>query len=126
MVGWLVFVAGTAMRWWSTLYLASGEPGKMVTAGPYSICRNPLSLANLLLGISLVCFLGSLTFLMGFALAAIGYLSLAVPAEERRLHGLFGDAYDAYRRQVLGFGRCPGCSTRPNRFWSTSPRCTPN
>ena len=100
MVGWLLFVFGTATRWWSTLYLASGEQGKMVTAGPYSVCRNPLSLANLLLGLSFVCFLGSATVFLGFGLAAIGYLSLAVPTEERRLHAPFGDAYDGYRREV--------------------------
>jgi len=100
MLGWLLFVFGTATRWWSTIYLASGEPRQLVASGPYSVCRNPLSVANLLLGFSFVCFLGSVTFLLIFAVTAVGYILLGVPAEERRMHAKFAEAYDSYRRQV--------------------------
>ncbi len=88
------------MRWWSALYLSSGEPGTLVATGPYSVCRHPLSLANLLFGISLACFISSLTFLLGFTLVAIGYFALRVPAEDKRLLAKFGEPYDRYRRSV--------------------------
>jgi len=68
--------------------------------GPYSICRNPLQLGNLLFCVSLACFLGSLTCSLGFAIAAIVYFSLTIRAEEQKLRDRFGEQYDRYCQRV--------------------------
>jgi steroid 5-alpha reductase family enzyme len=98
--GWLFFVLGAAMRWWSALYRTESQPTQLATSGPYSICRHPAQLGNLLFCVALACFLSSLTCLLGFAVAAIGYFSLTIPAEERKLRDLFGEAYDQYCQTV--------------------------
>ena len=100
MLGWLLFVGGAAMRWWSALYRTVELPPQLATTGPYSICRHPTQLGNLLFCVSLACFLSSLTCLLGFGIAAIGYFSLTIPAEERRLRNVFGEQYDHYCQSV--------------------------
>jgi protein-S-isoprenylcysteine O-methyltransferase Ste14 len=100
MFGWLIFVCGAAMRWWSALYRTVGQPPQLAMSGPYSVCRHPTQLGNLLFCISLACFLSSLTCLLGFAVAAIGYLSLTIPAEEQKLREVFGEQYDRYCQSV--------------------------
>lgn len=100
MLGWLIFVCGAGIRWWSAFYRSEGPWPELATSGPYSICRHPTQLGNLLFCVSLACFLSSLTCLIGFSLAGIGYSSLAIPAEERKLRDIFGDQYDRYCQSV--------------------------
>jgi protein-S-isoprenylcysteine O-methyltransferase Ste14 len=96
---WLVFVAAAGIRWWATLCRAS-EPRGLVATGPYSICRNPMLMANLLFGVSFALFLASATFAIGFVVGAIGCLSLAVAAEEHELARRFGREYRDYCNEV--------------------------
>src|SRR5207248_2867428 len=58
-LGWLSFAMGASFRWWGALYVAGSPRGALVTSGPFSICRNPMQIGNLLLGSSLVLFVGS-------------------------------------------------------------------
>ncbi len=102
MFGWLIFVLGAGMRWWSAFYRRDGVP-LLATAGPYSICRHPVQLGNLLFCVSLACFLSSLTCLVGFAIAATCYFLLTIPAEERRMRQQFGEQYEQYCRSVPRF-----------------------
>ena len=98
--GCVSFFSGAALRWWSTLYLAAAPANALVMRGPYSICRHPLDLANLLFGAALVLFLGSATFMMGFAIAAAGWFSLHIAAEEQWLQQTWGSAYRRYGQRV--------------------------
>jgi len=101
--GWLFFVCGAAMRWWSAFYRTEVPWPELAESGPYSMSRHPTQLGNLLFCVSLACFLSSLTCLVGFAVAAIGYFSLTIPAEERKLRDIFGEQYDRYCRSVPRF-----------------------
>ena len=63
-LAWMLFIAGAALRFWSTLYIGGRKLGGrkqngVVTEGPYSLCRNPLYLGTFLLGLSAACFLQS-------------------------------------------------------------------
>jgi protein-S-isoprenylcysteine O-methyltransferase Ste14 len=107
-LGWLTFLGGAALRWWSALYLGAAGRCNLVTTGPYSLCRYPAQLGSLLLGFSLALFFRSPMFGVGFALAATGYLWLTVPAEEEKLGRLFGSAYQQYCRRVPRFWPRPG------------------
>lgn len=111
-LAWLSFIAGAGFRWWGAIYLAGSARGALVTAGPFSICRHPIQVGNLLLGLSLVLFVGSATFAFGFALAAIMYLTLALRADERQLDQQYGRGFREYRRRV------PSLIIRPERFQS--------
>jgi protein-S-isoprenylcysteine O-methyltransferase Ste14 len=111
-LAWLSFIAGAVFRWWGAIYLASSARGVLVTAGPFSICRHPIHLGNLLLGLSLVMFVGSATLALGFALAAAAYLMIVLRAEERWLEQRYGGRFREYCRRV------PPLVIRPARFQS--------
>ena len=94
--GWLFFLAGALMRWWSTLYIGGRKYHELVSDGPYSICRNPLYVGTFFLGLSIPLYLGSITFAVGFAAASIFYLAVTVPVEESNLRANIGPEFDAY------------------------------
>lgn len=87
------------------LRLGGGGPGmdtppeRLVTTGPFALCRNPMYLGHLIflagLALSLRSFLGSI-LLAGTAVR----FHLRVQRDERRLAERFGEAYFAYRSRV--------------------------
>jgi protein-S-isoprenylcysteine O-methyltransferase Ste14 len=101
-VAWLAFVAAAGLRWWAALTRAA-DPHALATTGPYSVCRNPMMIANLLFGMSLALFLASATFAIGFLIGAIGWFSTVVAAEEHILARHFGVEYRRYCREVPRF-----------------------
>ncbi|HTQ40230.1 MAG TPA: isoprenylcysteine carboxylmethyltransferase family protein [Pirellulales bacterium] len=105
---WLLFFAGAAFRWWSTLYIGGRKTAELIQEGPYSLCRNPLYLGTFLMVLSAAVFLESLTFAIGLVLASWVYLSTTVPVEERRLRNRFGKAFDEYCQRVPRFFPRPG------------------
>jgi protein-S-isoprenylcysteine O-methyltransferase Ste14 len=102
-VGWLIFLAGAAIRWWATLYIGGRKTKTIVSEGPYSICRNPLYVGTFLLGMASAIFLQSFTFALGFVVAAVYYLMVTVPAEEMQLREIFGVQFDRYCERVPRF-----------------------
>lgn len=98
--GWILFTAGAAARWWATLYIGGRKLDTFISDGPYSICRNPLYVGTFLMGVAIACFLQSVTFAAGFAIATIYYMSVTVPAEESLLRARFGAVYVAYCQRV--------------------------
>ncbi|HZZ26429.1 MAG TPA: isoprenylcysteine carboxylmethyltransferase family protein [Pirellulales bacterium] len=102
-VAWMMFFAGAAFRWWSTLYIGGRKTASLIQEGPYSLCRNPLYVGTFLMVLSVAIFLESLTFALGLVLASGIYLFTTVPVEERRLHQCFGEEYASYCRKVPRF-----------------------
>jgi protein-S-isoprenylcysteine O-methyltransferase Ste14 len=94
--GWIVFLAGAGFRLWATLYIGGHKGKSLVTEGPYSVCRNPLYLGNLLLTLSIAFFMQSLTFAAGLLIASIVFGSVTIGSEERRLRSRLGAAFDEY------------------------------
>lgn len=74
-------------------------PERLVTTGPFALCRNPMYLGHLVflagLALSLRSFLG-LVLLVGTAIR----FHLRVQRDERRLAERFGQAYLEYRSRV--------------------------
>lgn len=99
-VGWVLFMIGGGIRWWATLHIGGRKLDTLVAEGPYSICRNPLYAGTMLMGIGVAFFLQSLTFLAGFGVATVFYLSVTVPVEEARLRERFGETFLSYCRRV--------------------------
>jgi protein-S-isoprenylcysteine O-methyltransferase Ste14 len=99
----LLFVAGTACRFWAMLYIGGRKGRVVVSQGPYSLVRNPLYWGTFLLTLSLLVFLGNLTPIIGCLVISSLYVCVTVPSEERRLTSKHGDAYRDYCRRVPRF-----------------------
>ncbi|HEY2827551.1 MAG TPA: isoprenylcysteine carboxylmethyltransferase family protein [Pirellulales bacterium] len=113
-VAWMMFFAGAAIRWWSTLYIGGRKTQNLICEGPYSLCRNPLYVATFLMTLSVAVFMQSLTFAVGLMLATWIYLATTVPVEERRLRERYGSKFDQYCEEV------PRFIPRPRSFKSAS------
>jgi protein-S-isoprenylcysteine O-methyltransferase Ste14 len=112
--GWLdlagiaVIVAGQALRA-LTIGLAYIERGgkqgqvyatKLVTAGLFSHCRNPLYVGNIMVYLGLfIVFNNAMVYLIGIPFILLVYVSI-VAAEEKYLRRTFGSEYADYCRQV--------------------------
>lgn len=98
--GLAFLAAGLAVRTWATLYVGGRKTIALVTDGPYSLCRHPLYLGSLCIGVAVACFLQSLTFL---ALLLVGTPLIYLPVireEERVLAARHPESFPAYRQGV--------------------------
>jgi protein-S-isoprenylcysteine O-methyltransferase Ste14 len=99
-LGWAVFCLGMILRFWSTLYIGGHKDKKVVTEGPYSLCRNPLYVGSFCLVLGTSLFAKSLTLALGCGLISVLYMAWTIPAEERFLLETFGHEYAKYRDSV--------------------------
>jgi protein-S-isoprenylcysteine O-methyltransferase Ste14 len=83
-------------RLWSILYVGGRKNTELVTAGPYSVTRNPLYLFSVIGAIGVGLMFGSI--LMALLLGTVAYVALIRTAihEAVYLHDTFGPAYEAY------------------------------
>lgn len=116
-LAWTAFLCGAGLRFWATLFVGGRKNEVVVTDGPYSLCRHPLYLGSILLGLSGALFLKSPVMVAAVAALAAAYGLLTIPAEEAHLIGTLGAPYRDYCRRV-------------NRLWpsfrrfETPPRLT--
>ena len=86
----------TVGRLWCSLYISGYKQAQLVTAGPYSVCRNPLYFFSLL-GFAGI---GFATETLSFAVLMVAATLIAYPAviraEEQTLREKFGAAFDEY------------------------------
>jgi protein-S-isoprenylcysteine O-methyltransferase Ste14 len=114
---WLLLVlCGIVLRMWAGAHLgfhgnaARAQAPELATGGPYRFSRNPIYLSNILVAAGLVLYADAFSIPVSalFVLAIILHHAVLVRHEERVLSGLFGDAYDVYRRNAprwIGFSR---------------------
>lgn len=111
-LGWTLFLGYASMRIWATLYIGGVKDVRLQTSGPYSITRNPLYLGGLCLALSGACFLKSV-FVIALTFIAAGiYLRWVIPAEEKVLERIFGQAFVEYK------SRTPRLLPRPSLYQS--------
>ncbi len=93
----IICVAGRA---WSILYVGAHKNRRLITAGPYSVTRNPLYFFSTIGGVGIGLIFGSL--IAAAILGLVSYLILSGAAEKEAAHlrALFGAQYDAYARQT--------------------------
>lgn len=112
-IGIAIAILGELVRIWAVGY--SGETTRadivtapaLVTAGPYSVVRNPLYVANAIIALGFwYAFAGgisigeaSMTFVVVVGLV-VGVYAIIIPLEEAYLAGHFGDAYRRYLATV--------------------------
>ena len=96
-----VILAGAILgRCWCTLYIAGQKKQRLVTTGPYSLCRNPLYLFSALAATGIGLMSGSILVGAIYGLSTIGLFHGVVRQEERHLADLFGDTFRAYCRDT--------------------------
>jgi len=101
--GYVFLLGGLAMRIWSILYIGGRKSHKLVTDGPYSLCRNPLYVGTFLLAVGVgLCFENVVMLALVPALIIPVHV-LVVLQEERHLEALFPEPFAAYKREVPRF-----------------------
>ena len=89
------------------------ETNRLVTSGPYGCMRHPMHLGLMLFPWAVALIIGSLSFVLYIApLEMVLMVILILTVEEREVSHKFGEAYQAYRRQVPPFNLRPDCLRR--------------
>ena len=103
-LGWVLLALGVIGRCWCGSYISGYKNDRLITEGPYSLCRNPLYFFSFLAGLGLMFITETLTMPLAFLVVYLSYYALVIRSEESYLSQLHGAAYKAY------------CETVP-RFW---------
>ncbi len=102
-LGVILASIATVGRLWCSVYISGYKVNTLVTAGPYSMCRNPLYFFSFLgaLGVGLATETLSipLIILIGFAIQ----YPYVINKEEKRLLTTHGAAFETYRNRVPRF-----------------------
>ena len=90
-------------RLWCTLYIGGKKSGAVVSAGPYSIMRNPLYLFSSIGALGVGAQSGSLLIALLFGVLCVFAFQIVARREERFLAGQFGAVYQDYLARVPRF-----------------------
>lgn len=103
-------------RLWCSLYIAGYKTGTLVTAGPYSMCRNPLYFFSLIgmvgVGLATETLLIPLTILIAFAI----YYPGVIKDEEAELKKRHGEQFEIYRSKTPSFFPKISALTEPQEY----------
>ena len=109
-VGVPFIIIGLSLAFWAVVVqhrigkgipLQVAPPQKLITRGPYALCRNPMFLGAILyyFGLSSALFsvaAGLISFVVGFLIGGTYHRFI----EEKELSMRFGEEYEKYRRSV--------------------------
>lgn len=106
--GLILVILGQLLRFWGVgcITLYRGEEVKaqrLATWGPYALVRNPLYVANGLLGLGWAWMSGNVPTVVFLAAFCVLYGVLIVPHEEEFLARKFGREYEDYKKRVGRF-----------------------
>jgi len=103
LIGVILASIGAMGRLWCSLYIAGYKTDKLITLGPYSMCRNPLYFFSYLgalgLGFSTESFLIPLIISIAFAI----YYPYVIKSEEAKLEEIFAKGFKEYVDNVPCF-----------------------
>jgi protein-S-isoprenylcysteine O-methyltransferase Ste14 len=88
------------LRAWASLFIAGHKNSKLITLGPYALCRHPLYLASVLGALGAAMATMTLTIPAIVLLAALSLYPAIIRREEARLSHWYGPAFKAYCEQV--------------------------
>ncbi|MDP7660915.1 MAG: isoprenylcysteine carboxylmethyltransferase family protein [Gammaproteobacteria bacterium] len=97
-VGCILALIGTLVRLYASGFIVKNK--QLATNGPYSLVRHPLYTGNLLLMIGFTFASGQWWALLISAAFWWIYYPVAIEYEDRKLHGLFGEAWEAWSGTV--------------------------
>jgi protein-S-isoprenylcysteine O-methyltransferase Ste14 len=115
-VGIFLAAAASMGRVWCSLYIGGYKTDRLITVGPYSICRNPLYFFSLLggigVGLASETFTIPLMILCGFCL----YYPFVILSEEKHLLTIHGKEYETYLRTTPAFFPKPSLLIEPTEY----------
>lgn len=111
MMGCILAGVATIGRLYTSLYICGRKTTDLVTVGPYSMTRNPLYFFSAIgaIGVGLATETFTVPILL-MLLFAMTYPSV-IRAEENKLRGIHGDAFDAYVAST------PPFLPRPSKYY---------
>ena len=113
LTGVALILACIAGRMWSILYIGSRKNRDLITAGPYSMTRNPLYFFSTVGAAGLGLMLGSFVAAGVLGFAAWLVLGTTAVREADYLRSLYGARYDDYARRTPMFWPAPWLYREP-------------
>ncbi|MBN1931381.1 MAG: isoprenylcysteine carboxylmethyltransferase family protein [Desulfobacterales bacterium] len=102
-IGVILVAIASLGRMWCSMYIAGYKDKKLVTEGPYSICRNPLYFFSSIGVIGIGCSTETFTFPIVFIILFAFYYPYVIKSEEKRLKQLFGSYFEEYTKKAPTF-----------------------
>lgn len=119
-LGIVLAALGALGRLWCTSYAAGNKNQRLITAGPYSLTRNPLYFFSFVGGIGVAITTETLTIPMLFIVWFAWYYRAVIAGEEDYLRLRYGGAFDSYVAAVPRFFPQRSGYFEPQR-WEMSP-----
>jgi len=101
--GVVLVLMGIGGRAWSTLYIGGRKNVELVNKGPFSMTRNPLYFFSFLGGLGICLEVGNVYVIGAYLVLFPLYYRFVIRSEEKRLAGLFGEAFERYRQVTPAF-----------------------
>jgi protein-S-isoprenylcysteine O-methyltransferase Ste14 len=102
-IGLVLIMISIFGRMWCSIYIGGRERRKLITHGPYSVCRNPIFDFTMIGAVGVGAQVGSAVVALVCGLIAWIVLQRTVSKEEALLLSVFGDDYSFYRERVPRF-----------------------
>lgn len=90
-------------RVWCIMYIGGQKNSSVVTAGPYSVVRNPLYVFSFIGALGIVMMTHSIVVAALLIVFFVGIYPFVVAKEEENLHRLFGSDYERYTERTPRF-----------------------
>ena len=103
-IGQLMILAGIMGRTWCTMYIGGQKFTNLVTAGPFSVSRNPLYVFSLIATFGAGLQTGSVLFAILTTFGVWIVIHATIRKEEAALGARFKEAYAAYCAQTPRYG----------------------
>lgn len=103
LVGAVLVGVASLGRLWCSLYIAGYKTDKLITVGPYSMCRNPLYFFSLLGAIGVGFATETLLIPLFIGVAFAIYYPFVIKSEEAGLKGIHTKEFEAYYKKVPSF-----------------------
>ncbi len=105
-LGLILGLVGGLLRLWCIGHIGRSartrkdKAKKLITTGPFALCRNPIYLANILAVSGFVIVCETVWYLPVYLIFAFSFYSLIVRYEEYLLHKKFGESYKQYKQST--------------------------
>ena len=113
----LIIAIGIVVRLWASGFIIKNK--QLATNGPYSLVRHPLYTGNLLIVYGFVAASGLWWTFIIATVFFVFYYTPAIEYEDRKLFGIFGDAWKDFAKQTPALFPSFGGRSRDLRgYWS--------
>lgn len=89
---------GLLIRVWASGIVMKNE--ELAVEGPYSLCRHPLYVGNILIGVGFASINGQLWAGITLLVYLLLFYPFTIKKEDRRMGELFGEEFDQYKSEV--------------------------